>query len=1290
MISFAKKCTCMLKKTTYVAVSFFLIFSFLIPRQLLALDVTSGDGILLYGDSKRLNSGLFYPASLKVWKNGAPTNGDALLFYGDRSTTPQYKDYSYTNNTFGGDNDTQSENTPVTVKMETNPTKEEAITGYVNSSGTLQILCYDGSSWSEEWSATVGGAGGSTRFDIAFERNSGDALITYSTNTGTTNELAYRTKAGSDSCGSGNWSSESTFDPVRTSGVVQWVEMASDYRSAQNIIGAIWADTNSDLSGAIWNGSAWVNEPAAVMNAALEVVSTAQDVKSFDIDFEASTGDVMVTYGSGGTATTNGAFYRACPIGGSGNASDCTWGAQTAITSMADDATNLDISSDPNTDDIVFASIGNAGSDMQAAYWSGTAWTGSANVDITSATPVAGSQMISTGWLKASSTTRSIVTYHDASSAGVGFYSGNGGTFTLGTDFSPGAGFSLSQFTWEFEMDPHNTDRGLLMITDNSGDLWVKRVVMDSTPNFTWTNSDDSKSLVDYDSPTPKFRTYTNGSNSFGSETDTVAGTRGFWNKMQTSPIKQEAIAGYIDDLGTLQIMCYDGTSWTNDYSVSVGTGGTTAGGATSRRYDISYETTTGDAIVLYSTNTGTTDELAYVTKAGSSSCGSGNWSSASNLDPVRTSGVVHWVKMARDRRSSSDLITAIWADANSDLSAMQWSGSAWGNEPGSALETSLEVVSVAQDVEDFDVEYESNSGDVKVVWSNSAGTASITGVRDADCTGGTSTCTWSGVNTPATFANDATHLDLSANPDPATNGMIFASIGNGGSDLQIGYWSGTAWTNNNDVDTTAQTPLAHSKYVATGWLKAGGTTRAITTFYDSGATNIGSYSMATNGSFALISDYTTTPSLATQQYYDIQSDPFNTDRLIFTISNTSKDLFAKRLVMTSTPGFTWSESDGSSALETELSDLASYKTNAFSYSYWNFIPTPTYTQAAYRLYNNNDGTDVGSTLAVQDTAGTLASAGDAFRLRMLLRVGANYVAQSGQNFKLQFVGKGAGTCASPSGGTPSSYTDIDTTTVIAYNNNASPADGATLTPNANDPTDGGNAIVNQTYEELNNFTNSVASILSGQDGKWDFSLKDNSAPAGTTYCIRAVKSDGTPLDSYSVYPEIITASGTQSITFSISDNTIGFGTLDTSAVRYATGNLSGTTSEASAHTLSVNTNATNGYNLLLQGGTLVNQSNGSFNIDACGASCTPTANTEQFGLRVSASGGNGTVSSPYNHGSNYAWESVTNATDVVATSTSGDGVTTTYSAYYAGSVSNITGSGNYSTTLTYTAVPNY
>ena len=111
---------------------------------------------------------------------------------------------------------------------------------------------------------------------------------------------------------------------------------------------------------------------------------------------------------------------------------------------------------------------------------------------------------------------------------------------------------------------------------------------------------------------------------------------------------------------------------------------------------------------------------------------------------------------------------------------------------------------------------------------------------------------------------------------------------------------------------------------------------------------------------------------------------------------------------------------------------------------------------------------------------------------------------KSFKSFRLQYVGKGTGTCAAPSGGTPSSYTDVSSTTLIAYYNGVG-IDGVALTANANDPTDGGNTIVNQTFNKSNPVTNAIATIPSGQDGKWDFSLKDNGSAASTAYCLRMV-----------------------------------------------------------------------------------------------------------------------------------------------------------------------------------------
>lgn len=164
-----------------------------------------------------------------------------------------------------------------------------------------------------------------------------------------------------------------------------------------------------------------------------------------------------------------------------------------------------------------------------------------------------------------------------------------------------------------------------------------------------------------------------------------------------------------------------------------------------------------------------------------------------------------------------------------------------------------------------------------------------------------------------------------------------------------------------------------------------------------------------------------------------------------------------------------------------------------------------------------------------------------------------------------------------------------------------------------------------------------------------------------------------------------VSATVDQSVTFSISDNSIGFGSLSSSAARYATGDTNGTGSETGAHDLLVGTNATSGYALSLNGSTLTDGGN---TIDSIGSSNTASsAGTEQFGARFTASGGAGTVSVPY-AASGFAFDTAS-FPDQVASS-SGPSATTTYSARYLANIAAITQAGSYSTTLTYTAVANF
>jgi len=204
--------------------------------------------------------------------------------------------------------------------------------------------------------------------------------------------------------------------------------------------------------------------------------------------------------------------------------------------------------------------------------------------------------------------------------------------------------------------------------------------------------------------------------------------------------------------------------------------------------------------------------------------------------------------------------------------------------------------------------------------------------------------------------------------------------------------------------------------------------------------------------------------------------------------------------------------------------DSASLDNNVLNWDFamtsLQWVSAPAYEQRTYRWFANADSTNVGSPLATQNVAAVAPTQGTPFRLRMLIGVNSADLAISGENFKLQLATKSGGTCD-----TDEVYNDLSSGSgAIRYFNNT-PADGVALTANANDPASG--TTIAQTYEEANNFTNSIAAVSAGQNGLWDFALVDNSSPSATSYCIRAVKSDNAVLTTYSVTPEITTAANT-------------------------------------------------------------------------------------------------------------------------------------------------------------------
>lgn len=164
-----------------------------------------------------------------------------------------------------------------------------------------------------------------------------------------------------------------------------------------------------------------------------------------------------------------------------------------------------------------------------------------------------------------------------------------------------------------------------------------------------------------------------------------------------------------------------------------------------------------------------------------------------------------------------------------------------------------------------------------------------------------------------------------------------------------------------------------------------------------------------------------------------------------------------------------------------------------------------------------------------------------------------------------------------------------------------------------------------------------------------------------------------------------VSATVDESLTFTVSDNSIGFGTLSASDDFFATGDTNGSATEVEAHTLVVGTNASGGYTMTLNGTTLTS---GGDTITAIGSSNTASsAGTEQFGIRMTATGGVGAVSAPYAD-AGFAFDAGA-FPDEVASSTAASS-NTTYSVRYLANITSSTEAGAYTATLTYVATANF
>ncbi len=420
---------------------------------------------------------------------------------------------------------------------------------------------------------------------------------------------------------------------------------------------------------------------------------------------------------------------------------------------------------------------------------------------------------------------------------------------------------------------------------------------------------------------TPQARTYTVSSNTFAAGIATAAGGTPSWIKVVAGTVRYESVVAYVDTGNTLRILYWNGSAWSaaapHNWTAALG-----ASGASGRGFDIAVEKLSGDIIVAYTTNAAGTEINSYRWDGST-------WTGPTAYDSARLTGTVRFIKM--ESKPNSDDIGLIMADTNNDLSAAIWTGTTntFGNPPSAALSTSASfIVAGAVDAESFDLAYESQTGDLLVVWANDA---IATGVYYNTFSGGA----WGTTAQNTNITEAIEHLDCAA--DPLTNNILCAFVGTATQDMRVGVWSGTAWQGTTtDVDTTAApgTFVAGRRYLATGWLNAGSAKQGIVVYNDNNANAINWVTVAADGTFAVQTDNTaaTPMPVGGVAYHDIIMDPYNPDILLYIFQDTTNfDIFAKRLIMDSAGAFTWSDANAGVVIDAAPTTAAS---EAFHFAY--------------------------------------------------------------------------------------------------------------------------------------------------------------------------------------------------------------------------------------------------------------------------------------------------------------------------------------------------------------------
>ena len=248
----------------------------------------------------------------------------------------------------------------VIVETAEAPTRTEIIAVGMDANGIIAGQMWNGSSWTAFSFNNLVDLTTSTNwsFDVAYEQQSGRAMLVWDNGTTGTASISYRIWDGAA------WSNAQTIT-TPLSGEARQLRLAADPGSNELVLVA--SNASSQDYALVWNGSSWGN------SVTLESTTTAENLTDVSVAYESHSGDAMVVYGN----STSSVYYRVWD--------GSTWSSESSLaqTGITGNVKWTTLASDPTSDRIALGVL-TSSNEVWFSVWDGSAW-GSKTTATTSA-----------------------------------------------------------------------------------------------------------------------------------------------------------------------------------------------------------------------------------------------------------------------------------------------------------------------------------------------------------------------------------------------------------------------------------------------------------------------------------------------------------------------------------------------------------------------------------------------------------------------------------------------------------------------------------------------------------------------------------------------------------------------------------------------------------------------------------------------------------------------------------------------------------------------------------------